>query len=335
MPNGTSVWMDTLFSLRAMDVPLWRVQGFKDSRGQGERHARLRTLEPSNPPCHSGKMMNSENNIDIARALKDRFESDAILGVGALPVRIPRRPAAVKRQVAPGQPVHGSTDASDREAEACGSSPPRPPVSPEEAERRRAELDRIDNEEVKTCAKCGLAEARTKTVFGQGSPTARIVFVGEAPGHDEDISGEAFVGRAGRLLTDMIQKGMGLRREDVYICNVLKCRPPNNRTPAADEVVACRDYLWHQIEIIQPEVIVALGAPASQTLLGTREGIGRLRGRFHDFYPSGSALIGEPIPLLPTYHPAYLLRSPGEKVKAWSDLKMVMARLGIPIPRRR
>jgi len=282
-------------------------------------------------------MMNSDYNIDIARALKDRFESDALLGARALPVRIPRRPAAVKRQAAPRQPVHGSTDAGDQEAaraEARGSSPPRPPVSPEEAERRRSELDHINKDEVKTCAKCGLAETRTKTVFGQGSPTARIVFVGEAPGHDEDISGEAFVGRAGKLLTDMIQKGMGLRREDVFICNVLKCRPPNNRTPAADEVVACRDYLWHQIEIIQPEVIIALGAPASQTLLGTREGIGRLRGCFHEFYPSGSSLIGEPIPLMPTYHPAYLLRSPGEKVKAWSDLKMVMARLGIPIPRR-
>ena len=127
---------------------------------------------------------------------------------------------------------------------------------------------------------------------------------------------------------------MGLRREEVYICNVLKCRPPENRTPATDEIAACRDYLWRQLEIIRPEVIIALGAPAAQTLLGTKEGIGALRGRFHDFYPSGTALVGDPIPLMPTYHPAYLLRSPGEKGKAWADLKMVMALLGIPIPKR-
>ncbi len=248
--------------------------------------------------------MSVEIKTDIAKALRCRFEADALLGARALPVRIP--------------------------------GPVGPPVvGAEEAKRRAAQLDSIDNEEVKGWTRGGLSATRTKTVFGVGSPTARIVFVGEAPGHDEDVSGEPFVGRAGRLLTDMIQKGMGLRREDVYICNVLKCRPPENRTPATDEIVACQEYLWRQIEIIRPEVIVALGAPAAQTLLGTREGIGRLRGRFHDFYPSGSTLIGDPIPLLPTYHPAYLLRSPAEKVKAWADLKMVMARLGIPIPGRR
>ena len=212
--------------------------------------------------------------------------------------------------------------------------PSRQPISAEEAANRRIQLDLIDNKEVKGCTRCGLSATRTKTVFGIGSPTARIVFVGEAPGHDEDVSGEPFVGRAGQLLTDMIEKGMGLRREEVYICNVLKCRPPENRTPATDEIAACRDYLWRQLEIIRPEVIIALGAPAAQTLLGTKEGIGALRGRFHDFYPSGTALVGDPIPLMPTYHPAYLLRSPGEKGKAWADLKMVMALLGIPIPKR-
>ena len=264
--------------------------------------------------------MNGETDNEIARALRCRFESDALLGATALPVRIPQ-PVAGERQ-----PAATATP---------GQAPARPTVSPEEAEQRGAQLELIDNDEVKTCAKCGLAATRTKTVFGVGSPAARIVFVGEAPGHDEDVSGEPFVGRAGKLLTDMIQKGMGLRRQDVYICNVLKCRPPENRTPATDEVVACRDFLWRQLEIIHPEVIIALGAPAAQLLLDTREGIGRLRGRFHEFYPSGSALIGDPVPLMPTYHPAYLLRSPGEKAKAWSDLKMVMARLGIPVPSRR
>lgn len=171
-------------------------------------------------------------------------------------------------------------------------------------------------------------------MFGVGSPAARIMFIGEAPGHDEDVSGEPFVGRAGQLLTDMIQKGMGLKREEVYIANVLKCRPPNNRTPATDEIAACKDYLLRQIDIIKPEVIIALGAPAAQTLLNTRDGIGKLRGQWHDFHVSGTSMIGEPIPVMPTFHPAYLLRDPTQKGKAWADLKMVMARLGIPIPQR-
>lgn len=251
----------------------------------------------------------------IRRALRDRFESDRTLGATALPVRMPKRAVA----------------------SACPSEqfvPARPAVGPAEIENRRIQLALIDDNEVKGCTKCGLSETRTKTVYGVGSPAARIAFVGEAPGHDEDVSGEPFVGRAGRLLTDMIQKGMGLRRADVYICNVLKCRPPDNRNPAPDEVLACKDYLWRQLEIIQPELIIALGTPAAQTLLGTKDGIGRLRGRFHDFYPSGTSLVGDPIPLMATYHPAYLLRSPGEKKKVWADLKMVMARLGIPLPKR-
>jgi DNA polymerase len=292
--------------------------------------------------------MSEKTKIDIAKALRCRFEADAILGARVLPVRISEPVVAVgQRGVGAEGSAGGSVHSGGREAaraEARGSSSPesavaatplRPAVSPEEAGRRGGQLESIDNNEVKTCTRCGLAGTRTKTVFGVGSATARIVFVGEAPGHDEDVSGEPFVGRAGQLLTKMIQQGMGLRRKDVYICNVLKCRPPENRSPATNEIVACQEYLWRQIEAIQPEVIVALGAPAAQTLLGTREGIGRLRGRFHDFYPSGSTLIGEPIPLLPTYHPAYLLRSPAEKVKAWADLKLVMARLGIPIPKRR
>lgn len=254
---------------------------------------------------------------EIAQALRDRFEADALLGADVLPIRIgPKSATATSQRV---QPV----------------APARPPIGAEEYRERAIQLSVIDDNEVKGCVKCGLSATRTKTVFGVGSPTARIMFIGEAPGHDEDVSGEPFVGRAGQLLTDMIQKGMGLRREDVYICNVLKCRPPNNRTPASDEIAACKDYLLRQIQIVSPEVIIALGAPAAQTLLGTREGIGRLRSRWHEFYPSGTALVGEPIPVMPTYHPAYLLRDPNEKGKAWEDLKLVMARLGIPIPNRR
>jgi uracil-DNA glycosylase family 4 len=156
------------------------------------------------------------------------------------------------------------------------------------------------------------------------------VFVGEGPGFEEDRQGIPFVGRAGQLLTKMIL-AMGLRREDVYICNIVKCRPPNNRDPAADEIMACSPYLYEQLRVIDPEVIVALGAPASKTLLDTTLGIGRLRGQFHEFelrQPSGEICT---IALMPTYHPAYLLRSPQEKRKAWEDLQMVMARLGLPI----
>lgn len=184
------------------------------------------------------------------------------------------------------------------------------------------------------CTRCKLSGSRSTVVFGSGNPDARLVVIGEGPGEEEDKQGKPFVGRAGQLLTAMIEKGMGLKREDVYICNVLKCRPPDNRTPATDEIAACKDYLLRQIEIVNPEVIIALGAPAAQTLLDTREGIGKLRARWHGFFISGISLDGEPIPVMPTYHPAYLLRDPSQKAKAWADLKMVMARLGIPVPQR-
>lgn len=192
-------------------------------------------------------------------------------------------------------------------------------------------LETLDNQQVKGCEKCALCRTRTNTVFGQGNPDARLVFVGEAPGYEEDQQGLAFVGRAGQLLTKMIE-AMGLNRDEVFICNVLKCRPPNNRTPSADEISSCSPYLFEQLEIIEPEVICALGAPASQTLLQTTQSIGRLRGRFHDFYISGIAGAGDPVPLMPTYHPAYLLRSPGEKKKAWEDLQLVMKKLDQPVP---
>jgi len=253
--------------------------------------------------------MTADERTALVRGLRTRFEADAVLGVPVLPVRM----------------LRGAGRAPHRSVQT---------VSKEDLARRGSQLHVIDEGEVQGCTKCGLAATRTKTVFGVGSPAARIAFVGEAPGYDEDVSGIPFVGRAGQLLTDMIQKGMGLKRDDVYICNVLKCRPPDNRTPASDEIAACRGYLYRQLEIIHPEAIIALGAPAAQTLLGTREGIGRLRGRFHDFYLSGAPSIGAAIPLMPTYHPAYLLRSPSEKRKAWADLKMVMSRLGIPIPTR-
>jgi uracil-DNA glycosylase family 4 len=170
------------------------------------------------------------------------------------------------------------------------------------------------------CGRCKLCSGRTQVVYGVGNRNARVMFVGEAPGRDEDLQGEPFVGRAGQLLTDMIEKGMGLTRPDVYIANVVKCRPPENRNPEPDEIAACAPFLARQVALVKPEVIVALGKFAAQTLLRTDVAIGKLRGRWHDY---------EGTPLMPTFHPSYLLRSPGEKRHAWEDLKQVMSRLGI------
>lgn len=178
-------------------------------------------------------------------------------------------------------------------------------------------------EQVRVCRKCALCETRTQTVFGTGTPYAKLIFVGEAPGEEEDKRGEPFVGRAGELLTDIITKGMGLRREDVYICNVLKCRPPENRTPNPGEVQQCEPYLIRQLELIKPKVICALGGVAAKCLLNTDDSVGKLRKSWHEY---------QGIPLRVTYHPAYLLRSPKMKVPCWEDIQEIMRFLDIPIP---
>lgn len=167
------------------------------------------------------------------------------------------------------------------------------------------------------CQRCKLGRTRTCLVFGVGNPAARLVLVGEAPGREEDEKGEPFVGEAGRLL-DRILFAMGLSREEVYICNVLKCRPPNNRDPETDEVATCEPFLIRQLAAIQPEMIVALGRFAIQTLLQSKAPISKLRGTWQQY---------QGIPLMPTYHPAYLLRNPNGKREVWSDMKQVMARL--------
>lgn len=202
-------------------------------------------------------------------------------------------------------------------------------------DQRRDYLAELDRRFVRSCVACRLhALGRSRTVFGVGTVRPRIVFIGEGPGADEDRIGEPFVGRAGQLLTRMIA-AMTLTRDQVYIANVIKCRPPENRTPQDDEMQSCAPYLYRQLSVLRPEVIVALGRPAAQTLLATTTPIGRLRGQFHDFPPPPLAHLGLPTcRLMPTFHPAYLLRAPDEKAKAWEDLKQVMALLGIPIPRR-
>ncbi|MHC4641940.1 MAG: uracil-DNA glycosylase [Planctomycetota bacterium] len=183
---------------------------------------------------------------------------------------------------------------------------------------------------VRHCRKCDLGSTRTNAVPGEGHPNARIMFIGEAPGADEDAQGRPFVGRAGKLL-DKIIAACGLDRSDVFIGNILKCRPPDNRDPAAEEIINCLPYLQRQIELINPEIIVALGAHATRTLLNTNKSIGQLRGQFHEYY---SGLGRPPIKLMPTYHTAYLLRnySHDNRQKVWEDMKKVLAELGLPIP---
>jgi uracil-DNA glycosylase family 4 len=176
-------------------------------------------------------------------------------------------------------------------------------------------------EDLGDCKRCKLCKTRKTIVFGSGNPHAELVFVGEGPGADEDAQGLPFVGRAGQLLTEMIEKGMKIPRPDVYICNIVKCRPPENRKPEKDEVAACRQFMERQIDAIRPRVICALGATAAETMLEMRESMGKLRGRWFEF---------RGIPLVVTYHPAYLLRDPTKKRETWEDLKLILARLGSP-----
>jgi DNA polymerase len=235
-----------------------------------------------------------------ARAVRQRLESLARAGVGQLPrvrLQLPVTPS-------PPSPV-AVQPASPTEAAAAAT--------------RQASLE-VLRAEVAACMRCAeLAAGRTQTVFGTGRPDARLVFFGEAPGADEDASGMPFVGRAGQLLTKIIE-ACTLSRDDVYIMNVLKCRPPDNRAPLPDEVANCRPFFERQLEIIRPEFICCLGASAARALLQTEEPIGRLRGRW---FQCGTARV------ICTYHPSYLLRNPAAKRDVWDDMKLLMAALGI------
>ena len=188
-----------------------------------------------------------------------------------------------------------------------------------------AERLKAVREQLGDCTRCRLCEKRTQIVFGVGDPAARILFVGEGPGAEEDRQGIPFVGRAGQLLTDIITKGMGLRRQDVYIANVVKCRPPENRTPQPDEMATCMPFLEAQIEAIRPEVIVALGATACHGLLGSPVQITKIRGKWTDYRGT---------PLMPTFHPSYLLRNPGAKKEVWEDIQQIMSKLGLTVKKK-
>jgi uracil-DNA glycosylase family 4 len=188
-----------------------------------------------------------------------------------------------------------------------------------------AELAAIEAR-AKVCVKCAeLSHCRTNVVFGVGNPKAEIMFVGEGPGHEEDVQGLPFVGRSGELLTKIIA-AMGFAREEVYIANVVKCRPPENRTPLPDEIANCLPYLLSQIELIQPKVLVALGATAVRALLDVQLGITKMRGHWYTF---------RGIPIMPTFHPAYLLRNPPAKKEVWEDMKAVLEKLGREVPKSR
>jgi DNA polymerase len=214
-------------------------------------------------------------------------------------------------------------------------SEPRPaaaPAAPRPAElfSKYPGLEKASSlEELRTfigeCRRCKLWPMRTNLVFGVGNPNAELMFVGEAPGADEDARGEPFVGRAGQLLTDIIERGMGMKRSDVYICNVIKCRPPDNRNPEPDEVASCEPFLFRQVDIVRPRVIVGLGTFAVQALLKVKTPISKLRGNWHELRGTK---------MMPTFHPAYLLRNPSDKRLVWQDIQLVMKELGRPIPRR-
>jgi uracil-DNA glycosylase family 4 len=250
----------------------------------------------------------------------------------AAPVTNPATACAVMAAAAPGRapaaPINVVPSSAEQKSAAVAATRTAPAAAApslfEVIERIEGDtLPRI-REDIGDCTRCKLHKGRTKIVFGSGNSSADLMFVGEGPGRDEDLSGEPFVGRAGKLLTDMI-KAMGLQREDVYIANVVKCRPPENRLPEKDEITTCSPFLMRQIDAIKPKVICTLGSCSAQTLLQTTQGISKLRGEWFDFRDAK---------LMPTYHPAYLLRNPAAKSEVWKDLQKVMAVLGLQ-PKKR
>ncbi|MFW6335770.1 MAG: uracil-DNA glycosylase [Phycisphaeraceae bacterium] len=289
------------------------------------------------------------NDPRVRRVLRQFVETDALLGVDAVPVSARRvapaaasaEPAAASRSIStsasaaaergtkPAAPVSDAAAMTDRSSTFWDEIP----ATPEEPANREAKLKLLtamDENEVRGCTRCALCESRTQTVFGEGDVDAQIMFIGEGPGQTEDETGRPFVGRAGQLLDKMIV-AMGFSRESVYIANVVKCRPPGNRTPQIEEVSACRSYLLRQVAWIRPKAIVTLGGPATKLILDTQEGITRIRGRWDEFRE-----VDPPIPVMPTFHPAYLLRNYTKETrgKVWSDLLAVLERLGVEPPKQ-
>lgn len=263
------------------------------------------------------KTPRDDRTASLFRMIEDKIALERSFGVEVISAAKPDAAAEVTSApapfVSPLPPPGGEGQGEGREAKV-----PELPANASKADRLAA-LYR----EMAECHECPLASTRTNLVFGDGSAEAELMFVGEAPGADEDAQGLPFVGRAGQLLNRMIA-AMGLKRADVYIANILKCRPPGNRQPRPDEVINCIPYLRAQIDIIRPKLLVCLGGVAAHNLLQNEDPVGRLRNQWHEF---GG------VPVLVTFHPAYLLRNPADKGKAWEDMKMVLHKLGKPIPK--
>jgi uracil-DNA glycosylase family 4 len=287
---------------------------------------------------------------ELRRALAERFRYYHELGIYDFYRRKPGRPQFTEAELAAAEAVPASlssTSSSTSQSELREEMAARKPAvvatiadeiaipKPEYGVADPVTALKLIREDLGDCTRCKLHKGRTKIVFGVGNPYAELMFVGEGPGADEDAQGEPFVGRAGQLLNNMI-KAMGLQREEVYIANIVKCRPPGNRTPEPDECETCSPFLMRQIAAIRPKVVVALGATAAKNLLAMNSSLGELRGHWYDFKPAG--VRADPswpgARLAVTYHPAYLLRDPRQKGEAWKDLQMVMKYLGIEPPKK-
>lgn len=291
--------------------------------------------------------MADDSSLSIDRALRQELEGWRRAGLSHLPMPPRKRSAAAPASTKPATTrtlPNSSTAASSRTTSPPATrTTPRPPTAAAAStthalpvvseplpssshpagsrEDREWRLNQL-RQRVAACTRCQeLASARTQTVFGVGNPEARFLFIGEAPGADEDAQGEPFVGAAGQLLNKIIV-ACGLKREDIYICNILRCRPPGNRKPLPEEAANCREYLDGQIAVIDPDFIVCWGATAAQNLMGTEESIGRLRGRS---FQHGRATV------LCTYHPSYLLRNPAAKKDVWEDMKLFLKQAGLPV----
>lgn len=256
--------------------------------------------------------------LDSGTDLRATLQSDPARTNTARSSSSPREPDKPTPNIPTPSESKGTAMSTSRKpkASAVSDTPKSSGAAPEvEGEKLRA-----IREELGDCKACPLCEQRTLIVFGEGDPDARIMFVGEGPGADEDKSGRPFVGRAGRLLTDIIEKGMNIAREEVFIANIVKCRPPGNRDPHPDEVAVCLPWLEKQIAAIKPEVLIVLGKPANRALLGHEGPMGPIRGKWQDYKGT---------PVMPTWHPSYLMRSPGHKKDTWTDIQLVMQRLGM------
>lgn len=264
--------------------------------------------------CDSRIANMSEDAANLLRAARQIIDGEMALSGNFIPRRSAPAAACPTPAASPAQPPEDIDEMKIMDF-------------PKTKVQKAAALEQL-REECQKCLKCELGKTRQNLVFGEGNPAAELVFVGEAPGADEDASGRPFVGRAGQKLTEMIQ-AMGLTREDVYICNVLKCRPPDNRPPASDEIEQCWPYLVRQLQIIRPKVIITLGNPATQNLLKIRDGITKIHGQWRELGDLAPGLAGTPV--MPIYHPSYIIRNYTLETRkaVWEDLQQVMERLGL------